>query len=154
MASTPITEWTSYRRKYGLASDMNLYGFEGAGKSLLTPLVHQSDKEWPFSMEEYEDYKRLEKYQRDMLTGYTTAELIAAGALPSAIEDEDLGNFGGDLGNEIHPVFDRKGWLRRDDGSLPKNLAFFMIGHGKEGYWDVSQRFSYSKAENAGLISI
>jgi len=108
----------------------------------MTPPVPQDDKSIPFSIKKYLEARLTEEWQQGRLNGFTTNEIIAAGASAGAVKDDDLRDFKGQLDNEMHPLYARDMWIRRDGSSnrkLPANLACYMIGHGKEGWWEVSK---------------
>jgi len=69
--------------------------------------------------------------QKDMWHGWTAVELQACDALTTFRATMRQPT----IRNAIHPIFQRQNWVKRED--LPKNKAFWKIGMGHEGYWEV-----------------
>lgn len=73
-----------------------------------------------------------EIYQRRRLGGFTPAELESMGVLAPLINDEMKGN----LGSDIHPIFEKKWWLVESD--LPKHMGLIPLLGDHDGFWTVS----------------
>jgi hypothetical protein len=85
--------------------DQRVKALTRAGRSGMTPPVPQADKLIPFSIKQYFEAQLTKNWQQVRLEGFTTNEMIAAGAYAGAVKDEDLRDFGGQLDNEIHPLY-------------------------------------------------
>jgi hypothetical protein len=114
-----MTMWADYIGEAGeewLAED---------GKSGLTPLRYFHNLPYSPSLEEWKQREMIEIYQKYCFEGFTTRQLIQAGAAAVG------GNWRMSDLTEIHDVFSRDKW----DTSLPEHLAFFPLGQEREGYW-------------------
>ncbi|KAE8445237.1 hypothetical protein EG329_013609 [Mollisiaceae sp. DMI_Dod_QoI] len=78
-------------------------------------------------------HRNLEKHQRSRFHGFTAAELRNLESL-APYYDNDKDAFHSDFPqlNAIHPVFERSRWTQ----PLPKHMAFFPLGNGRDGFWD------------------
>jgi hypothetical protein len=110
---------TPYAKKYGVKHD---------GKSGLTPveIMFPIPGISPGHPQSKHDCETLEEFQRQLLRGYTTSELMNL----DAISTRSLKP--GNLTNDIHPLLRSwedtiSRWFRRD--------KLYPIGHGFHGDW-------------------
>lgn len=98
------------------------------GESGWTPIDLQHRPSWrQFRTEEA---KRNEQHRR--LFGFDSNQLQAIDAVPALIKNETPLL---KLDNPIHPILALRNWRTRE--SMPANRAFWRIGNGMPGYWEV-----------------
>jgi hypothetical protein len=118
------------RRKWKLTKLAKLFGPEPLfddGSSGFTPIDLDkntvSEMEWELWKSEHQE---AHFYQFD------SKSLQAIDAALPLIDAEKQST----LTNAIHPIFQQQNWMRRQDVAM--NTAFWRIGMGHAGYWEVS----------------
>jgi hypothetical protein len=114
---------TIWAQKYGVAREKWLQHY---GKSGISPLLlFNALARPPRTLQEWKLRSLADLYQRTNFEGFTTRNMIRAGAIGEqiSIRPSDL--------TEIHPLFARERWHT----ALPRHLAFYPLGHGNPGYW-------------------
>jgi hypothetical protein len=118
------------RRKWKLSKLAKLFGpdpFFNDGSSGFTPI--DLDKKTESEMER-ERWKC--EYQQNRLHQFDSKSLQAIDAALPLIDAKKQST----LTNNIHPIFRQQNWMTRQD--LAMNTAFWRIGMGYDGYWEVS----------------
>lgn len=119
------------KRKYKKSSLAKLFGTASIlnnGESGWTPIDLLHRPSWrQFRTEEA---KRNE--QRRRLFGFDSNQLQAIDAIPALIKEETPLL---KLDSPIHPILALRHWRTRE--SMPANRAFYRIGNGRPGYWEV-----------------
>jgi hypothetical protein len=119
------------KRKYRKSALAKVFGAAPVlnnGESGWTPINLQHRPSWrQFRTEEA---KRNE--QRRRLYGFDSNQLQAIDAVPALVKEETPLL---KLDNAIHPILALRHWRTRE--SIPANRAFWRIGNGRPGYWEV-----------------
>jgi hypothetical protein len=119
------------KRKYKKSALAKIFGADpvlNSGESGWTPLNLQHRPTFRQFMAE--EAKR--DAQRRKLFGFDTNQLQAIDAVPVLIKEETPLL---KLDNQIHPILALHHWRSR--ASMPANRAFWRIGMGRPGYWEV-----------------
>ena len=120
------------KRKYKKSAFAKIFGTAPVlnnGESGWTPINLQHRPSWrQFRTEEA---KRNE--QRRRLFGFDSNQLQAIDAVPALIKEQTPLL---KLDNPIHPILALRHWRSRE--TIPANRAFWRIGNGRPGYWEVT----------------